>query len=47
VVFPATQSFYCFGCQAHGDVFTFLMRVEHLTFPEALAVCRRLSPKHE
>jgi hypothetical protein len=47
VVFPATQSFYCFGCQAHGDVLTFLMRVEHLTFQEALAVCRRLSPKHE
>lgn len=46
VVFPATQSFYCFGCQAHGDVFAFLMRMEHLTFAEALAVCRRLSPKH-
>jgi hypothetical protein len=46
VVFQATQSFYCFGCCARGDVFTFLMRIENLTFPEALKVCRRLSPKH-
>jgi len=28
--------FYCFGCQASGDVFKFLMLKENLTFPEAL-----------
>ena len=25
-VFPATQSFYCFGCGAGGDVITFIMK---------------------
>ncbi len=28
--------FYCFGCQASGDVFKFVMLKENLTFPEAL-----------
>jgi DNA primase len=28
--------FYCFGCQASGDVFRFVMLKENLTFPEAL-----------
>ncbi|MFA5161373.1 MAG: DNA primase [Elusimicrobiales bacterium] len=27
--------FYCFGCQAGGDIFGFLMKIEGLTFPEA------------
>jgi DNA primase len=39
-VYPETQSFYCFGCRAHGDVFTFLQRMEHLTFKEAVKVAR-------
>jgi DNA primase len=43
VVFPATQTFYCFGCRASGDVAGFLMRKEHLTFPEALRVLRDLT----
>jgi len=30
------QSFYCFGCHASGNVFTFLMNAENLTFPEAV-----------
>lgn len=46
VVYPSTQSFYCFGCQAHGDLYAFLMCIEHLTFLEALQLCRRLAPKH-
>lgn len=29
------QLFYCFGCGAGGDVFTFVMRMENLTFPHA------------
>ena len=28
--------FYCFGCQAGGDIFEFLMRIENLSFNEAL-----------
>ncbi|HNX69112.1 MAG TPA: DNA primase [Candidatus Omnitrophota bacterium] len=30
------QLFHCFGCGAGGDVFSFLMRHENMTFPEAL-----------
>lgn len=35
-VFTDTQSFYCFGCQAGGDVITFTMKMENLEFIEAL-----------
>lgn len=31
-----TQRWMCFGCGANGDVFTFVMRMEGLTFPEAV-----------
>ena len=30
------QFYYCFGCGAAGDVFTFVMQMENVTFPEAL-----------
>jgi DNA primase len=30
------QIFYCFGCHEHGDVFTFVMKMESITFPEAV-----------
>ncbi len=30
------QIFMCFGCGLGGDVFKFIMQVEHLTFPEAV-----------
>jgi DNA primase len=43
VVYPATRSFYCFACHAAGDVFSFLMKAEHLSFPEALTVLRQLA----
>ena len=35
-VFPDTQSFYCFGCGAGGDVITFTMKAENLDFLEAV-----------
>lgn len=35
-VFPATKSFYCFGCGSGGDVITFIMRVENLDYVDAL-----------
>ena len=28
--------FHCFGCGEHGDVFSFVMRVESLSFPDAV-----------
>ncbi|MFO8073536.1 MAG: DNA primase [Polyangia bacterium] len=34
-VSPDRQFFYCFGCGASGDVFTFLQRLEGLEFLEA------------
>lgn len=39
-VSPALNRFHCFGCGASGDVFTFLMRIEGLSFREAM---RRLA----
>ncbi len=33
---PASQFFHCFGCQAGGDAFTFLMKQENMDFMEAL-----------
>jgi DNA primase len=35
-VSPGKQMYYCFGCGAGGNVFTFLMEYENLTFLEAL-----------
>ena len=35
-VFPDTQSYYCFGCQASGDAFNFLMARQGLDFTGAL-----------
>lgn len=35
-VFPGEEHYHCFGCGAHGNVFTFLMNHTHLTFAEAV-----------
>ncbi len=35
-VFPATKSFYCFGCGAGGDVITFIMKRENIDYRAAL-----------
>jgi len=37
-VYPASASYYCFGCHEHGDVFTFVMKMDSVTFPEAVRV---------
>lgn len=33
---PQRQIYKCFGCGEAGNIFTFLMKVEHLSFPEAV-----------
>ena len=35
-VFPDNQSFFCFGCEAGGDAFTFIMRTENLDYKGAI-----------
>ena len=40
----ATRQFYhCFGCGVSGDVFSFVQKIENITFPEAVrAVAQKL-----
>src|SRR5438874_517409 len=39
----ATRQFYhCFGCAASGDVFSFVQKIENISFPEAI---RRVAEK--
>ena len=35
-LYPETQSFYCFGCGAGGDVISFIKQIEGLSYPEAV-----------
>ena len=35
-VYPDTQSFYCFGCGAGGEVITFVRRMQNLDYIEAV-----------
>jgi DNA primase len=35
-VHAARQFFHCFGCGVSGDVFTFVQKIENITFPEAI-----------
>ncbi len=50
-VTPAKQMYYCFGCGAGGNVFTFLMQYENFTFGEAMEALAERSgvtlPKQE
>jgi len=50
-VYPASASYYCFGCHEHGDVFTFVMKMDSVSFPEAVkAVATKMGiplPKRE
>lgn len=43
-VTPQRQMFYCFGCGEGGDIFTFLQKIEHLTFAEAV---EKLAERYE
>jgi len=35
-VYPGTQSYYCFGCGAGGDVINFVMRTENIDYVSAV-----------
>src|SRR5437868_10810559 len=41
-VHATRQFFHCFGCGVSGDVFTFVQKIENITFPEAV---RRVAEK--
>ncbi|MGR6835445.1 DNA primase [Syntrophomonas erecta] len=40
-VTPEKNMFYCFGCHAGGDMFSFIMKRDGLQFPEALELLAR------
>lgn len=42
-VFEDTQSFYCFGCGAGGDVITFIRRIENLDYVDAVKLLAQQS----
>jgi len=35
---PAKEMFFCFGCHKGGSIFTFVMEIERVTFPEAIKI---------
>ena len=35
-VYPQDNSFYCFGCGVGGDQISFVMKMEHLDYPDAI-----------
>jgi DNA primase len=35
-VHGARRFYYCFGCHETGDVFSFIQKIENVTFPEAV-----------
>jgi DNA primase len=41
-VHAVRQFYHCFGCHASGDVFSFVQKIDNLTFPEAV---RRVAEK--
>src|ERR1700736_61233 len=42
-VHASRQFYHCFGCGVSGDVFSFIQKIENVTFPEAVrAVAQKL-----
>lgn len=42
-IFSETQSFYCFGCGAGGDIITFIRRIENLDYIDAVRLLAQQS----
>ena len=38
---PAREIFHCFGCGAGGNAFSFVMKIEGVSFPEAVKLLAR------
>jgi len=38
IVAPDKQIYHCFGCGAGGNVISFIMKYENMTFPEAIKI---------
>ncbi len=41
IVTPSRQRYHCFGCGTGGDVISFIMETEGVTFPEAVEILAR------
>ena len=37
-VYPADNSFYCFGCGVGGDAISFVMKMENVDYPDAVQI---------
>ena len=35
-IYTNTETYICFGCHEHGDVISFIMKIENLSYPEAV-----------
>lgn len=42
-VYPESNSFYCFGCGAGGDVISFVRRIENLDYVEAIKAVAQMA----
>lgn len=39
---PIKQRFYCFGCHAHGNIFSFIMKMNNVSFVQAVEIASEL-----
>jgi len=46
-VYPATDTFHCYGCGKHGDVISFVGLIEQLNFGQVLDALDRFNYQHE
>jgi hypothetical protein len=46
-IYPATDTYFCFGCRAHGDLISFVMQKHSKTFAEAVQALERYFLSHE
>jgi len=40
VLYPETNSFYCFACSLGGDAYTFIQKIRDCDFKEALSLAK-------